>query len=76
MIGRGDALLIVDVQHDFLPGGALGVPGGDEVVPLLAACAAAFAPAPATSRPVRKRMHSDWLRKTLGPASSRQWTQT
>jgi nicotinamidase/pyrazinamidase len=25
-------LLIVDVQHDFLPGGALGVPRGDEVV--------------------------------------------
>ena len=32
------ALLIVDVQHDFLPGGALGVPAGDEVVaPLVAA---------------------------------------
>jgi nicotinamidase/pyrazinamidase len=30
-----DALVIVDVQHDFLPGGALGVPGGDEVVPVL-----------------------------------------
>ncbi|MBI3608516.1 MAG: nicotinamidase [Nitrospirae bacterium] len=31
----GDALLIVDVQNDFLPGGALGVPAGDEVVPVL-----------------------------------------
>jgi nicotinamidase/pyrazinamidase len=30
-----DALLIVDVQRDFLPGGALAVPGGDEVVPVL-----------------------------------------
>ena len=28
----GDALLIVDVQQDFLPGGALPVPGGDAVV--------------------------------------------
>jgi nicotinamidase/pyrazinamidase len=31
----GDALLIVDVQNDFLPGGALGVPGGDQIVPVL-----------------------------------------
>ena len=27
------ALLVIDVQNDFCPGGALGVPGGDEVVP-------------------------------------------
>lgn len=32
---RGDALLVVDVQRDFLPGGALGVPDGDAVVPIL-----------------------------------------
>lgn len=31
----GDALLVVDVQNDFLPGGALAVPGGDRVVPVL-----------------------------------------
>lgn len=31
----GDALILVDVQHDFLPGGALGVPEGDEVIPVL-----------------------------------------
>ena len=31
----GDALLIVDVQNDFLPGGSLAVPRGDEVVPAL-----------------------------------------
>jgi nicotinamidase/pyrazinamidase len=30
-----DALLVVDVQRDFLPGGALAVPGGDAVVPVL-----------------------------------------
>ncbi len=29
------ALLIVDVQNDFCPGGALPVPAGDEVVPVL-----------------------------------------
>lgn len=28
----GDALLIVDVQNDFLPGGSLGVPNGDRVI--------------------------------------------
>jgi nicotinamidase/pyrazinamidase len=31
----GDALLIVDVQNDFLPGGALPVRGGDQVAPIL-----------------------------------------
>jgi nicotinamidase/pyrazinamidase len=32
---KGDALLIVDVQNDFCPGGALEVQRGDEVVPVL-----------------------------------------
>jgi len=31
----GDALLVADVQNDFLPGGALGVQGGDRIVPVL-----------------------------------------
>ena len=43
------ALVIVDVQNDFLPGGALGVPDGDRVIPPLNRCAAAFA---AAGRPV------------------------
>jgi len=30
-----DLLLIVDVQNDFCPGGALAVPHGDEVVPVI-----------------------------------------
>ncbi len=29
---KDSALFIVDVQNDFLPGGALGVPRGDEVI--------------------------------------------
>lgn len=29
------ALLIVDVQIDFLPGGALAVPGGDSIIPVI-----------------------------------------
>jgi nicotinamidase/pyrazinamidase len=34
-IGKTDALIIVDVQRDFCPGGALPVPYGDQVVPVL-----------------------------------------
>ena len=33
--GPGDALLVVDVQNDFLPGGALAVPEGDRVISVL-----------------------------------------
>ena len=27
-----DALLVIDLQNDFLPGGALAVPEGDRVI--------------------------------------------
>lgn len=37
MLAEHDALLAVDVQRDFEPGGALAVPDGDEVAPALAA---------------------------------------
>jgi nicotinamidase/pyrazinamidase len=37
-----DALLVVDLQHDFLPGGALAVAGGDAVVAPIARLAPAF----------------------------------
>ena len=40
-----DALMIVDVQNDFCPGGALGVTGGDAVVPVLNRYAERFAAA-------------------------------
>ncbi|HEX6119363.1 MAG TPA: bifunctional nicotinamidase/pyrazinamidase [Dongiaceae bacterium] len=30
-----DALIVIDVQNDFCPGGALAVPKGDEIVPLV-----------------------------------------
>jgi len=29
------ALIIVDLQNDFLPGGTLAVPGGEEIVPII-----------------------------------------
>ena len=38
-----DALIVVDVQNDFLPGGALAVARGDEILPLVNRIAAQFA---------------------------------
>jgi nicotinamidase/pyrazinamidase len=32
---KGSALLIVDVQKDFCPGGSLAVTGGDEIIPVI-----------------------------------------
>jgi len=29
------ALLVIDVQFDFLPNGSLAVPGGEEVIPVI-----------------------------------------
>lgn len=29
----GEALIVIDVQNDFCPGGALAVAGGDEIIP-------------------------------------------
>jgi nicotinamidase/pyrazinamidase len=37
-----DVLLVVDVQNDFMPGGALAVARGDEVVPVVNRLARAF----------------------------------
>ena len=39
----GDALIAVDVQNDFLPGGSLPVPEGNAVVPAINRYLAAFA---------------------------------
>jgi nicotinamidase/pyrazinamidase len=38
-----DILVVVDVQNDFCPGGALAVPGGDAIVPLVSRLAREFA---------------------------------
>lgn len=35
VLAPGDALLVVDLQNDFLPGGALGIAGGDALLPVL-----------------------------------------
>lgn len=34
-LGESDALILIDVQRDFCPGGAVPVPGADEVLPVL-----------------------------------------
>jgi nicotinamidase/pyrazinamidase len=36
------ALIVIDVQNDFCPGGTLAVPGGDEIVPGINALMAEF----------------------------------
>lgn len=41
-VSRTDALIVVDVQNDFCPGGALAVAGGDVVVPVINDVQAAF----------------------------------
>ena len=51
----GDALLLVDPQNDFCPGGALAVAEGDQVMPVLNAWAAA---AEEAGRPVL--VSRDW----------------
>jgi nicotinamidase/pyrazinamidase len=43
MAGPQDVLVIVDVQNDFCPGGALAVPEGDAILPLVNRLAAGFA---------------------------------
>ncbi len=35
ILSKNDALIVTDIQIDFLPGGALPVPEGDQVIPLL-----------------------------------------
>jgi len=40
--GDSDVLIVVDIQNDFCPGGALAVPRGDEVVPVVNRLAARF----------------------------------
>src|SRR5512138_3619947 len=35
ILTANDALIIADIQSDFLPGGALGIIGGGEILPVL-----------------------------------------
>jgi nicotinamidase/pyrazinamidase len=40
--GDEDVLIVVDVQNDFCPGGALAVPQGNEIIPIVNGLAARF----------------------------------
>lgn len=42
MFADNDVLIVVDIQNDFCPGGALAVPRGNEVVPVVNRLAAKF----------------------------------
>jgi nicotinamidase/pyrazinamidase len=42
-IGANDVLLVIDMQNDFMPGGALAVADGDAIVPLVNRIAGKFA---------------------------------
>jgi nicotinamidase/pyrazinamidase len=41
-VSESNVLLVIDVQNDFCPGGALAVPHGDEVVPIINRLASRF----------------------------------
>ncbi|WP_119166103.1 bifunctional nicotinamidase/pyrazinamidase [Algihabitans albus] len=41
-LGESDCLVVIDLQNDFMPGGALAVPDGDAVVPVINRIAARF----------------------------------
>ena len=43
MVRADTVLLVIDVQNDFLPGSALAVPRGDEVIPVINRIARGFA---------------------------------
>jgi nicotinamidase/pyrazinamidase len=53
--GEASALLLVDVQNDFCPGGALAVPHGDDVIPVLNRLADSF-----TARGLPVYASRDW----------------
>ena len=52
-----DALLVIDLQNDFCPGGALAVAGGDEIVPLVNVLAAEIRARPADPGLAPRRPH-------------------
>jgi nicotinamidase/pyrazinamidase len=54
-VGKHDAFLVIDVQYDFLPGGALAVPDGDAVIPPINVLARRF-----TQRGAHVLLTQDW----------------
>ena len=58
-LGAGDALILIDLQYDYLPGGAFGVPEGNDVLASLAGLLTAGAAAGATVVCTREYHPSD-----------------
>ena len=55
----GDAVLAVDIQNDFCPGGALAVADGDQVVPAMNRWLKAAADAKHARQKANSHAHSD-----------------
>ncbi len=53
-IAPDDAFIVVDLQHDFLPGGALGVPEGERVFAPINALVSRFGRVYATRLPITR----------------------
>ena len=62
--GPESALLVVDVQNDFCPGGALAVAGGDAIIPVINAWMPRFATVVASRdwHPADSVHFTNWLR--------------
>lgn len=65
VIDERTALIVVDVQNDFCPGGSLAVAGGDEVVPVINALAKRF-PNIVLTQDWHPRGHSSFASSHLG----------
>lgn len=59
------ALLLIDIQNDFLPGGALPVPEGDAIIPIVNRLTAAF-PLVAATQDWHPRGHSSFASSHAG----------
>jgi nicotinamidase-related amidase len=57
-----DALIVVDVQNDFCPGGSLGIAEGDQVIPIINAVAGRFATV-VTSQDSHPSNHSSFVQQ-------------
>lgn len=53
------ALIIVDVQYDFLPGGALAIPDGDAIIPIISDLLANHSCARQSSRKLAQLTRTD-----------------
>ena len=65
--GADAALIVVDVQNSFIPGGSLAVPNGDEIVPLIAALSILKSKEPVDLCDTTSKRSFGLNRRQLGP---------